>query len=95
LAVLAEWGSNFVSHRYPYERYENLTENEYRALGRAWVDNGASLEDAAFRYHPEELFGFIYAIRRVANEARKAGKSVARHHLADRFRGVGSISRTR
>lgn len=26
LAVLAEWGSNFVSLRYPYERYENLTD---------------------------------------------------------------------
>lgn len=49
-------GENLVNLRYPYEKYEGLTEKEYLALGEDWVKAGASLEEAHFRYFPEELF---------------------------------------
>lgn len=65
-AVLKEWGSNFIALRYPYEKYEGKTEAEYRNLGEEWVAQGAPLEDALFRFHPEELFGMLYALRAVA-----------------------------
>lgn len=68
ISVLKEWGKNFVDLRYPYERYESLTEEQYTALGKQWVESGAPIEDATFRYHPEELFGMLYALRLVAEE---------------------------
>lgn len=36
----------------------------------SYASNGATLEGGEFRYHPAELFRFIYAIRRVADDAR-------------------------
>ena len=67
--VLKEWGQNFVALRYPWQRYELLTEDQYSTIGEAWVSKGAPLEEATFRYHPEELVGFIAALRLVAAEA--------------------------
>lgn len=52
LAILKEWGKNFVSLRYPYERYESLSEVQQAALGPQWLVNGGRLEDATFRYYP-------------------------------------------
>ncbi|SPA02789.1 hypothetical protein CBM2626_B30107 [Cupriavidus taiwanensis] len=45
--------SNFVSLRYPYERYDKLSESEYHAFGRDWVESGASLEDATSATTPK------------------------------------------
>ncbi|GBG15805.1 uncharacterized protein NMK_3417 [Novimethylophilus kurashikiensis] len=66
--VLEEWGKNFVDLRYPWERYATLSEEQYSSLGEEWVSKGAPLEEATFRYHPEELFSFIEALRIVAAE---------------------------
>ena len=68
IPVLKEWGRNFIDLRYPYERYESLTEEQYAALGKQWVAKGAPMEEASFRYHPEELFGMLHALRLVAEE---------------------------
>ncbi len=68
ISVLKEWGRNFIALRYPYERYDSLTEEQYAALGKQWLDAGAPIEDATFRYHPDELFGMLYALRLVAEE---------------------------
>lgn len=68
ISVLKEWGKNFIDLRYPYERYESLTEDQYAALGKQWVEKGGAIEEAIFRYHPEELFGMLYALRLVAEE---------------------------
>lgn len=68
ISVLKEWGRNFIDQRYPYERYDSLTEEQYAALGKHWINSGASIENATFRYHPEELFGMLYALRLVAEE---------------------------
>lgn len=68
LGVLAEWGRNFIALRYPYEKYEHPSEQVYRALGERWVAEGAPLQSATFRYYPEELFGFVHALRIVADE---------------------------
>ena len=67
--VLKEWGQNFVALRYPWQRYEMLSEDQYSAIGEAWVSKGAPLKEATFRYHPQELVGFISALRLVAAEA--------------------------
>lgn len=40
ISVLKEWGKNFIDLRYPYERYESLTEDQYAALGKQWVEKG-------------------------------------------------------
>lgn len=66
--VLQEWGQNFIALRYPWERYETLSENQYSSVGNQWVAKGAPLEEATFRYYPEELVGFLAALRLVAAE---------------------------
>lgn len=73
-SVLEEWGQNFVALRYPWERYEKLNEVQYTSLSNAWASKGAPLKEATFRYHPEELFGFLYALRIVAAEAVSLSK---------------------
>ena len=40
---------------YSYEKYDGLSAEEYRARGAAWVEAGAELSAATFRYHPMEL----------------------------------------
>ena len=66
--IFKEWGTNFISLRYPYERYEGLTEEEYHQLGDDWVASGAPVEEAFFRYFPQELFGIVDALKNMANE---------------------------
>ena len=65
--VLTDLSSNFVSLRYPYEKYGHMTEQEYSQVGVAWIAAGANTEAADYRYHPEELLGFTFALQRVAN----------------------------
>lgn len=67
-SVLQEWGQNFIVLRYPWERYATLSENQYSRAGNEWVAKGAPLEEATFRYYPEELVGFLAALRIVAAE---------------------------
>lgn len=66
LGVLEELGANFAALRYPFERYAGLDEEQYEELGRSWSSAGAPLEQATFRYHPEELFGLCHAARQLA-----------------------------
>lgn len=66
--ILKEWGENFISLRYPYEKYEGLTEDEYLSLGAQWVEAGAPLNGAQFRYFPEELFGIVEGLKQMAAE---------------------------
>lgn len=68
-AVLADWGKNFVALRYPYEKYDGLTEAQYEELGAQWIKDGSPLERATFRYHPSELFAFVHALRLFASRA--------------------------
>ena len=68
LLVLEEWGQNFVALRYPWERYSTLTEDEYSRIATTWLDRGAPLDEATFRYFPEELVGFLAALRIVGDE---------------------------
>lgn len=67
-SVLQEWGQNFIALRYPWERYAHLSEEQYSNVGNEWVAKGAPLEEATFRYHPQELVGFLAALRLVAAE---------------------------
>lgn len=66
--IFKEWGENFISLRYPYEKYKGLTEQEYIRLGDQWVEAGAPLEEAQFRYYPEELFGIVEGLKQMADE---------------------------
>ena len=67
LLVLEELGGNFSGLRYPWDRYEGLSECQYDALGPAWVAAESPLEQAVFRYHPEELRGLTQAAKAVAD----------------------------
>lgn len=67
-ALLEVWGKNFIALRYPYEKYEGCTQEEYVAVGERWLADGASLDEATFRYHPNELYGFLRALKQVAEE---------------------------
>ena len=67
LLVLKEWGKNFIDLRYPYEQYESFSEDEYSELGKKWLENGASIEEATFKYYPDELFGILHALRIVTD----------------------------
>lgn len=71
-SLFREWGQNFVALRYPWERYEGLSEDQYATLGEKWIAEGAPLEQATFRYHSEELFGMLYALQTVAEELRES-----------------------
>lgn len=60
--ILDEWGTNFVSLRYPFERYEGMDHATYAARGRDWIESGALESAADFRYYPEELAGLLLAL---------------------------------
>lgn len=65
-SVLKELGQNFVALRYPWERYAELSEEEYSRIGNEWAAKGSPLEEAVFRYHPRELDGIIAALKNFA-----------------------------
>ncbi len=65
-AVLKDLGDNFAALRYPYQKYAGLSEQQYSQLGARWVAAGSPTSAATFRYHPEELFGLIWAAKQVA-----------------------------
>jgi HEPN domain-containing protein len=60
--LLETFGRNFIALRYPYERYEGLSDEAYAAMGEAWVRRGAPLGSATFVYHSEELYGLNFAL---------------------------------
>lgn len=66
--VIKELGLNFIELRYPYEKYARMSSEEYAQLGSDWIASGAKLEDAIFRFHPEELLGLTYAAQTLAGE---------------------------
>lgn len=68
LAVLKELGSNYVDLRYPYKKYDGLTEQQYVNRGKDWLIAGGSISDADCRYHSEELFGLTHALQEITNE---------------------------
>jgi hypothetical protein len=67
-AVLEELGKNFIALRYPYDRYDGMSEEQYATLGAEWVARGAPDTEAWFRYHPAELRGLIHALSQLAQE---------------------------
>ena len=66
-AVLKDLGTNFISLRYPYEKYSHMTEAEYQAAGDSWIEAGGDIAAADFRFHAEELLGLIHALEQVSN----------------------------
>jgi hypothetical protein len=60
--LLHTWSKNFVSLRYPYEKYTGMSEADYRARGEVWLACGAKESDADFVYYPNELRGLIDAM---------------------------------
>ena len=61
--LLVLFRNNFVRLRYPFEAYKNMNESEYLEYGKLWVELGAPIEEAEFRYYPEELYGLIKALQ--------------------------------
>ena len=64
--ILEDWSTNFVALRYPYERYSEMSDDEYAQRSRDWAARGGPLADADFRYHPEALFAMVEALNHVA-----------------------------
>jgi len=71
IKVLEELGGNFAGLRYPWERYEGLSEKQYDGLGPAWVAAGAPDDQAKFRHYPEELYGLTEAARSMTGRSIK------------------------
>jgi len=69
LQILKIWGINFISMRYPYDSYGDMTEKEYRTVGQQWANDGFKIETAKFQYHPEELTGMLYALKHITEHA--------------------------
>jgi len=61
--VLQTLAQNFVELRYPYEKYEGVTQEAYWDRGIQWIESGAPVERADFAYHPEELSGLVFALQ--------------------------------
>lgn len=66
MSVFVDLGTNFVKLRYPYERYALMSEQEYAGVGTEWIEAGAEVRDAHYRYHPQELDGLVCALQQVA-----------------------------
>lgn len=62
-ALLETFSANFVQLRYPYEKYEGLTEAEYVELGETWLASGGATTTADFAYHPTELRCLAHALQ--------------------------------
>jgi hypothetical protein len=69
ISVLKDLGRNFVTLRYPFEKYSDMTETEYRDAAVKWLTSGAPTSRGDFRYHPEELFGLTTALKQVTRSA--------------------------
>jgi HEPN domain-containing protein len=61
--LLDTWSRNFIGLRYPYEKYEGLTGEQYHARGEAWLAKGAPEAKADFVYRPDELYGMVFALQ--------------------------------
>lgn len=83
--LLATFEKNFVALRYPFEKYDDLTAEEYRELGEEWVERGGLEADATFTYHPEELHGLIHALD------EEVGRWLDSTSGSESFTGSGSV----
>lgn len=61
--ALKRWGENFVSLRYPYEKYSDMSKAEFRERGEKWVREGEPLNKATFVFYPEELYAMTEALK--------------------------------
>lgn len=76
--LLAWYRYIFEEVRYPYEQFEDYTDDEVRELSRFWgEDLEAETEEALVRYYPDELTCIIeglkvYVEARLTNDALEA-----------------------
>lgn len=62
IELLEKYEKNFIGHRYPFEKYEKMTEKDFIEYGDLWVELGALEEEAEFQNHTEELYGITKAL---------------------------------
>jgi HEPN domain-containing protein len=60
--ILVDLERNFIKERYSFEETADLSDKDIQLLGEEWVKNGAQAADAAFRFHPMEVDGLIFAL---------------------------------
>jgi hypothetical protein len=60
--ILESYSYNFVRLRYPYQSYENFTEEEYREYSELYSELGGPDGEAEFEYYPRELYGLYKAL---------------------------------
>ena len=71
--VLKDLSQNFIGLRYPYEKSEGMTERQSRERSEAWLEKGGPMEQADFRYDPEEFAALVYALKRVTEDMANNG----------------------
>jgi hypothetical protein len=68
----------FEKIRYPYEQFENYTDEEIRELSRFWGDDlDAAVDEALVQYYPNELTCLIEGLK-VFVEAQLSNQSLER-----------------
>jgi len=62
-----------------------MNEGEYIEYGNLWVELGATVDEAEFQYHPEELYGLNKALQEVVEEflANKASQPTPKNGTAE------------
>lgn len=64
IELLLRWYEyNFVRLRYPFQNYENMTEEEYKQYSNLYMELGCPDGEAEFEYYPEELRGLFIALQ--------------------------------
>jgi hypothetical protein len=59
--LLKNWEELFAKGRYEYEKHRGRTQKEVRLSGEAWIEAGAKVSEADFKYYPIELDGLTLA----------------------------------
>ena len=60
--VLGDLEYAFLKARYSYEVNAKLSDQKISEKGQDWVDAGAPLDEAGFRFHPHELSALVFAL---------------------------------
>jgi HEPN domain-containing protein len=61
-SLLDLWALNFVQLRYPYEKYDGMTREQFVLAAAEWIERGALVEEATFAYYPQELTDLLYSL---------------------------------
>jgi hypothetical protein len=62
-ALLEDWRRDFELARYPYDILRDETEEAIARRSTAWANKSGPLDEADFRFHPEELMTLRHGLK--------------------------------